>query len=128
MEEEVTMNQDHANNENKRRFSRIAFDAPVQIRQGTHHWISKVIDLSLKGVLIEQQNVTIVADERLTVRIDLSPDVVISAEAKWVHTERSCMGFSFKQIDLDSITHLKRLVELNIADSSLLERELSALG
>ncbi|MCG8610315.1 MAG: hypothetical protein MI864_07240, partial [Pseudomonadales bacterium] len=32
-----------------------------------------------------------------------------------------------KYIDLDSITHLKRLIELNVGDPSLIERELSAL-
>ena len=31
-------------------------------------------------------------------------------------------------IDLESISHLRRLVELNLGDSSLLERELAALS
>jgi hypothetical protein len=31
-------------------------------------------------------------------------------------------------IDIDSMTHLRRLVELNIGDSSLLERELHTLA
>ena len=37
------------------------------------------------------------------------------------------IGFHCQLIDLDSITHLKRLVELNLADEGLLHRELSAL-
>jgi hypothetical protein len=32
-----------------------------------------------------------------------------------------------ESIDLDSITHLRRLVELNAGDPALLERELTAL-
>jgi len=33
-----------------------------------------------------------------------------------------------QHIDLDSISHLRRLVELNLGDEALLERELAALG
>ena len=38
------------------------------------------------------------------------------------------LGLRCVDIDLDSITHLRRLVELNLGETELLERELSALG
>jgi hypothetical protein len=38
------------------------------------------------------------------------------------------LGFVCRHIDLDSISHLRRLVELNLGDEQLLERELAALG
>jgi hypothetical protein len=44
------------------------------------------------------------------------------------HQENDEMGLNCKDIDVDSITHLRRLVELNLGDPKLLERELSALG
>jgi hypothetical protein len=37
------------------------------------------------------------------------------------------VGFECQAIDLDSITHLKRLVELNLGDEGLLHRELITL-
>ena len=37
-------------------------------------------------------------------------------------------SFGQASIDLDSITHLRRLVELNLGDEKLLERELSHLA
>jgi len=37
------------------------------------------------------------------------------------------MGIVCEHIDVDSMTHLRRLVELNMGDTSLLERELHAL-
>jgi hypothetical protein len=37
------------------------------------------------------------------------------------------LGFVCKHIELDSVTHLRRLIELNIADHDELERELGAL-
>ncbi len=38
----------------RRRFKRIAFDARTELRQGEHTWPVKLIDLSLKGLLIER--------------------------------------------------------------------------
>ena len=37
------------------------------------------------------------------------------------------IGLQCESIDLDSITHLRRLVELNAGDPALLDRELSSL-
>jgi hypothetical protein len=38
------------------------------------------------------------------------------------------VGFKCEHIDLDSISALRRLVELNLGDSHLLERDLLALS
>lgn len=43
------------------------------------------------------------------------------------HEKGRQLGFYCEEIDLDSITHLRRLIELNLGSSELLERELSAL-
>ena len=48
-------------------------------------------------------------------------------EARVVHVEGRYAGLRCLAIDLDSVTHLRRLVELNLGDPALLERELSAL-
>ncbi len=48
-------------------------------------------------------------------------------EARLVHITPTEAGCKCINIDLDSITILKRLVELNVADDTYLERELSAL-
>ena len=38
----------------RRRFLRIDFDAPTELRQGLKRWPVKLLDLSLKGLLIER--------------------------------------------------------------------------
>jgi len=43
------------------------------------------------------------------------------------HIEENHIGLKCHSIDIDSITHLKRLVELNLADETLLHRELETL-
>lgn len=112
----------------QRQFSRIAFDAPASVHQGGHAWQTKVVDLSLKGVLLEEQAMQLATDKPVTINITLDPDTSITMNAHWVHAEQQRIGFRCEKIDLDSITHLRRLVELNIGDSDLLERELSQLG
>lgn len=43
------------------------------------------------------------------------------------HQKDGLLGLQCREIDLDSITHLRRLIELNLGSSELLERELGAL-
>ncbi len=113
----------------RRRFQRIEFDADTVLSQGERSWPVELHDLSLKGLLVsEPQEWTPTPSEPLVARILLSEDVQVVMEVELAHRERGQLGFFCKHIDLDSIIHLRRLVELNIGDSELLERELAALG
>jgi hypothetical protein len=40
--------------DDRRQFSRILFDAWVELRQGEKHWHAAVVDLSLRGLLVEE--------------------------------------------------------------------------
>lgn len=111
-----------------RHFSRVAFDAAASVHQGGHIWHSRVVDLSLKGVLLEDQDIQLDKDKPATINISLDSETYITMSVHWVHAEQQHIGFCCDTIDLDSITHLRRLVELNIGNSELLERELSQLG
>lgn len=113
----------------QRQFSRIAFDATASIEQQGRQWEVTVIDLSLKGVLVEDHpSEKISADHPVTIKVTLDDEVSITLQCHWVHSEAGHSGFHCDHIDLDSITHLRRLVELNLGDETLLERELSNLG
>lgn len=122
---------DSANNtDNKRRFSRIAFEAAVHLVSAEGSWYCQLLDISLKGILT-----TIPKDwagkigEHYLVEMPLeNSEVVIRMEVQVVHLEEDHAGFRCEHIDLDSISHLRRLVELNIGDAEILERELSELG
>ena len=116
---------------NRRRFSRIPFDAVAHIKaaRGEMHLKCDVIDVSLKGLLIEKP-VGWQAQLGDQFQIDLLLDhaqVIIKMQAQVAHIGDDTIGFECELIDLDSITHLKRLVELNIGDEGILQRELSAL-
>ncbi|MFT5656662.1 MAG: hypothetical protein ACI9XU_002390 [Arenicella sp.] len=63
-------------------------------------------------------------------KIDLileNAQLVIKMSAAVAHIDGGSIGFICKNIDLDSISHLKRLVELNLGDEALLHRELASL-
>jgi hypothetical protein len=48
-------------------------------------------------------------------------------EVELVHDDHNQLGFHCSHIDVDSISHLRRLIELNLGDEAELERELAAL-
>lgn len=113
----------------RRRFWRAEFQAEVQlIDAGGRITPTELLDISLKGALV---NVPPQWAGRLgdVCRIDLqlADDAKITMSAVVAHVEGRHVGLRCEDIDLDSITHLRRLVELNAGDPSLLERELGVL-
>ncbi|KRP63937.1 PilZ domain-containing protein [Pseudomonas orientalis] len=112
----------------RRCFRRIAIDATTQLRQNGHEWPVKLVDLSLKGLAITRPepwkgNKALPFD----VDIRLDPKAHIKMQVKLTHDDHGQLGFVCKEIDLDSISHLRRLIELNLGDQEELERELGAL-
>ena len=63
----------------------------------------------------------------IPINVDLAPGTTISMWGTVVHIDDQQIGLRCDSIDLDSITHLRRLVELNSGDPAELEREISAL-
>lgn len=114
----------------QRRFTRIPFDAGVRLSIGDRVWHSELIDLSLKGALIAQPENWEAGNEqgRYRLELQLDGDVVIAMDVSVAHEEARHLGLRCEDIDLDSITHLRRLVELNLGNPNLLERELASLG
>lgn len=114
---------------NRRRFQRFHFEGTVKLYSDKAMWESKLVDVSLKGVLIERPvewNGKVGSRFRMDLRINNS--VIISMGVNAAHIMPHRIGFEWQKIDLDSFAELKRLVELNLGDPAMLNRELSALG
>lgn len=113
-----------------RRFSRIPFVARAGLHGRGLDWQCELIDISLKGALVTQPpGVTLQVGEPL--RLDLSVDdgaVAIHMDVEVAHLGGGRIGLHCRHIDLPSVTHLRRLVELNLGDPARLDRELHALG
>jgi hypothetical protein len=112
----------------RRRFKRIAFDAKTELTQGSKSWPVRLIDLSFKGLLIERPSPWLGnPDEVFIVDIHLNVDIDLQMEVRLTHDDHNHLGFVCEHIGLESVTHLRRLIELNLADQAELERELAAL-
>ncbi len=123
------MDKEH-DSENKRHFSRIAMDSTVRLLcDSSAAQEAKLIDISLKGALFTQpDNWTGQTGDACRIEVQLgSTDTIIRMEGSIAHAEKGHLGFHCEHIDLKSISHLKRLIELNLGDESVLERELTEL-
>ncbi|MNO58993.1 Cyclic diguanosine monophosphate-binding protein [compost metagenome] len=118
-----------SDHDERRRFQRIQFDAPTKLCQGERCWEVKLLDLSLKGLLVEcpkPWDADLTQDfEAYILLNDEVTEVQMQVELR--HEEPHRLGFICLYIDIDSMSHLHRLVELNVADSTEMMRELREL-
>jgi len=115
--------------EQQRQFSRVPFDVPVTLQTEQQSWETDLIDISLHGALIKSPRTFEADQEQLyQLAIHLEGGLDICMDVLIAHQENEGLGLHCKNIDVDSITHLRRLIELNLGNPELLERELSALG
>ena len=113
----------------RRRFQRIAFDAATELAQGERRWEAELHDVSLKGLLLRRpRDWNGDPNQPFIATISLDAGTRLKMEVVLTRTRDDLLGFVCRHIDLDSISHLRRLVELNLGDEQLLERELAALG
>lgn len=88
-----------------------------------------MIDISLKGVLLQlPDGPAPQAGMPCLVKLPLSTgDEAIAMAGELAHVERGHAGVLCRSIDLESITHLRRLIEVNLGEPGASERELKAL-
>ena len=123
-------------NEQRRKFSRVQFHEGAMLDLAGHGLACEVRDLSLKGALLSCPTVGNVfcsakRGEACRLHLTLSGEAAVAMSGEIAHVEvidgRVHIGIRCREIDLDSIAHLRRLVELNLGDADLLDREMAAL-
>lgn len=115
--------------QDKRKFSRINFAAKVQIGFEEKLHLGELVDISLRGALVNlSRDIKLPLGSGFNCIIQLtSCNITINFNAMLVHTENNQFGFKFTTSDIDSITHLRRLLELNSGDYDLITSELPFL-
>lgn len=113
----------------RRRFSRIAFRRPAELEIRSRRTPCELLDISLKGALVEvPAELAAPVGTACSVSIELGAgEATIRMEGEITHREDRLVGVRCDEIDLESIAHLRRLVELNLGDDEVLHRELGAL-
>lgn len=113
----------------RRHHARVRFAHGARFRAEDGWCECEVLDLSLKGALFAPQgNALPSPGQAIELQIALDDaEALICMQGRVAHAEAGVAGIKCEQIDLDSIIRLRRLIELNLGDPALLERELSAL-
>jgi hypothetical protein len=112
-----------------RHFSRIPFEAAVQLKLQDRTLNVQLIDIALKGALLKTETLqALVPMEacRLVLPLTAGGESIVMA-GRVVHQEGQYVGMECLDIDVTSLTQLRRLIELNTGDGDLMKRELSQL-
>lgn len=114
--------------DDKRHFHRIFYNADVTLSNESGSQSCQLVDISLKGCLLRFKAPWVESLEDIfTLNLQLSDEVSINMQVSVAHIVGNDAGFKCEHIDIDSISQLRRLVELNLGDSDILERDLLAL-
>jgi len=114
----------------KRRFQRIPFTATADLKAVDFHTVGELQDICMKGALVKLNDEfagCVGKRLTLTVLLDADDEHDISMDTEVTHIRGKVIGLKSLGIDVDSATNLRKLVELNLGDEALLERELHAL-
>ncbi len=112
-----------------RRFRRIPFEAKVTLTFDQATWNGELLDVAMKGAMVgTMEPLPVAIDSQCSLCITL-PGTAISLDfqAKVVHVEDRRYCFKFISEDLETLTHLRKLIELNTGDAETTRSELSGL-
>jgi len=116
---------------NRRQFTRILFSIKASLMVADESYPVSIHDISLNGALIkapEHQGSFKGQLGELTFCLNDNEETEVIMHIAIVHETPEELGLQCNAIDIDSITQLRRLVELNLGDDSQLNKELSQLS
>ena len=122
--------ENHKNGATERRQSqRIPFHAEILMQSGDEEWTCNLLDISLKGMLVEPpRNIQINPNNPCAIALFLSDEVIINARVRIKHTDSDRWGLQFINIDIESLEHLRHLLESSLKNTDLIERDVAHLG
>ncbi|WP_333005230.1 PilZ domain-containing protein [Vibrio coralliilyticus] len=114
----------------RRRFSRIVYQTQALLFQENKVVKSSLCDLSLHGLLLTSDDAdSLDVNSMVDVEFSLQDsDITIELVGKIVGLNNNVIRLSIDHIDIESIGHLKRLIELNVGDDELLHRDIEHLS
>lgn len=115
----------------RRRFLRLPFQGSGRITLRGKDYSFKLDDISLKGALVRIHPMPPDIDDNDEVDFRLmlpGTEADIEASACIAHRDASQLGLEFSMIDIDSITMLRRIIELNSGNAEEVDYELGYLG
>jgi len=115
--------------ENRRLFTRVLFSIKAILEVEENEYPVSIHDISLNGALVTLPK----SEHSLKGKLGLLSFSLLEDESQVemnvavVHEELEEAGLQCNAIDIDSISHLRRLIELNLGDDGQINKELSQL-
>ena len=116
--------------ENRRQFTRILFSIKAELNVEDKSYPVSILDISLNGALVS----AVKSEQPLKGKLGELNFFLADNQSKVtmhvavVHEQNDETGLQCNAIDIDSITLLRRLVELNLGNNDQLDKELSQLS
>ncbi len=110
----------------ERRFSRVRCLENCTVETGSATSEVKLLDISLRGALVEHDSGLPVSRGdrwKITFRLNHS-DIVLQFDAEVIHCHEMTAGVKFVEMDLDTLTHLRSLLEARTVNPDLVRHEL----
>ena len=112
----------------RRKFTRFLLDWPVNIIFNNENWPAMLIDLSLKGALLNCENINLKINDNVTVVIQIpQAPFNLTFKANVIRSNNSAYALLTDSIDLEDATILRRIIELNMGNQDLLLRDMENL-
>ncbi|MFZ5492613.1 MAG: PilZ domain-containing protein [Pseudomonadota bacterium] len=112
----------------RRRYTRISLHVQAEFTSQGRAWPCQAVDLSLTGALVSRpRGWDGELGERCTLTFRLDDGHVIHMVGMLRHQDANALGWQCTGIDLDSMSALRHLVEVNLGEPALLRRELAQM-
>ena len=113
----------------RRTFSRVPFVADAMLVFAGGQLPAELLDLSLAGALVACADAAAPGrGETVTLVLALGDNaLVLEMGARVAHREGDHFGLAFERVELETMVHLRRLLELNLGDAERIKREVFEL-
>jgi hypothetical protein len=112
----------------RRAFTRLTINAPVEVRQGESVWNLELIDLSLTGLAVtEPDDLDADYSNPFFFNLALEPNSSLEFHARIVHMDPGHIGFDMGHLEEEQLTPLAKLLAARL-DASVIEEELALLA
>jgi hypothetical protein len=113
--------------DDRRFFQRIPFQTVSKVTVRGKTVQGTLMDISMKGALVALPEDSLPSLGE-TASLDMylpSSEITLRFAAEVVHLSGNETGLFFRQVDVDTLTHLRRLLELNSGDEGRVSEELT---
>jgi len=111
----------------RRNFQRIPFACKAEINCSDRKYHAELLNICLQGAMVLGRDTIPLAEENrceLLIHL-LDSDITLQFEAEVIHCQQKRLGFRFIGEDTETASHLRRLLELNIGSSEVIDKELA---